>query len=189
MWCLIISIAFEYFFLIWNIVWIIRGIIAKRKKPKKEQQKDKNLVYKWVRETGEKKKKGGPPSQPRLFGNFTRTTEKRLTPTQEALRDSMNKSSSGGVNTADSDNVVKGGSIEAAKKEIKEKKRSQSKKIVSKKLKKGPKTTKVKKLKVNKVRPKKGGKKKAGENRKKFLNIKRMNRIDKKDSNVEELNA
>jgi hypothetical protein len=37
MWCLIISIGFEYVFLICNIVWIIKGVLANRKKPKKKQ--------------------------------------------------------------------------------------------------------------------------------------------------------
>lgn len=49
MWCIIIAIAFEYLFLIVNIAWIVRGICAQRKEPKKKVKSF--VVYKWVKKS------------------------------------------------------------------------------------------------------------------------------------------
>jgi hypothetical protein len=52
MWAIIVSIACEYFFLIVNIVYIIRGILRDRKNPKKKAKADQIVYYKWVKQGG-----------------------------------------------------------------------------------------------------------------------------------------
>ena len=50
MWCIIISIAIEYVFLIVNVVYIIKKLIKDRKSPKKKVDTlESQVVYKWVR--------------------------------------------------------------------------------------------------------------------------------------------
>ena len=57
MWCLIISIGFEYLFLILNIIWLIKGLIQSRKKSqldkkngvKTDTKENPNVFYIWVK--------------------------------------------------------------------------------------------------------------------------------------------
>ena len=60
MWCIIISIICEYFFLIVNIYYIIKTLIESSKKNKDQQKKDELeefLIYKWVRNNDTLKRK------------------------------------------------------------------------------------------------------------------------------------
>lgn len=53
MWCIIISIGCEYFFLIVNVIYIIKTLIAKKKNPELSKKDDIEdfMVYKWVRKS------------------------------------------------------------------------------------------------------------------------------------------
>lgn len=50
MWCIIVSIACEYFFLVVNIFYIIKTLLQNRKNPQsKKNDMEDLMIYKWVR--------------------------------------------------------------------------------------------------------------------------------------------
>ncbi len=60
MWCIIVSIGCEYFFLIVNVYYIIRSLIESRKKTKTQDKKETIedlMMYKWVRNADTLKRK------------------------------------------------------------------------------------------------------------------------------------
>jgi hypothetical protein len=89
MWCLLISVAFEYIFLIVNVVWIGKQLLKKRKleksKPKSDNEaREEILLYKWVlAENQAHKKKSGNRVKP--LGSKVLVSSKQRGLVSEAL--------------------------------------------------------------------------------------------------------